>query len=293
MTISSASSVEPNTNFAFGTIAATPIFRTTADLVPGPATSPTAIVCVIDEDGSLRGSAERLIRSSGWEVQTFGSVHEFLAFPTVAAPSCLVLDAAMSEMNSLELQRRLAADRPDMSVIFVSGIGDVRTTVLAMKAGAFDFLVKPIGHEVLLHAIAGALECSRVAFDRRLVTQELRERYATLTGREREVMSLVVAGRLNKQVGAELGISEITVKAFRGNLMRKLNAESLPDLVNMAARLGIAIPEMGRRCRNVCAVPTDRAVSADRAPCGGEHRHLRGHQPASVHEPFGWRLSVC
>jgi FixJ family two-component response regulator len=206
-----------------------------------------------------------------------------------------VLDAAISEMGCVELQRRLAADRPDMTVIFVSAVGDVRTTVLAMKAGAFDFLVKPVGDEVLLHAIVEALECSRIAFERRLGTQELRERYATLTGREREVMSLVVAGRLNKQAGAELGISEITVKAFRGSLMRKLNAESLPDLVHMAARLGIAIPEMGRRCRTVFAGPTDRTVSVDRerAPRGLEHRQLRGHQAAPVHESFGWQLSVC
>jgi FixJ family two-component response regulator len=269
MTFAATLSVERNTHFAFGTIAASPIFRTTADFVSGPASSPVPFVSVVDEDGSLRGPVERLACSSGWEVRSFGSACELLAFPPVAGPSCLVLDTAMSKMDSLELQRRVAADRPDTSVVFVSGTGDVRTTVLAMKAGAFDFLVKPLCDDVLWHAIAGALECSRTAFERRLGTQKLRERHATLTGREREVMRLVVAGLLNKQVGAELGISEITVKAYRGSLMRKLKADSLPDLVNMAARLGIAIPEMGRRWRN--GPPADEASSAvrDRAPCCG------------------------
>ncbi len=197
----------------------------------------TPIVYVVDDDVSVRESLELLIENAGWKPQVFASAQEFLTHPRAAVPRCLVLDVALPGLNGLELQERLA-DRTDMPIIFITGYGDVPMTVRAMKAGAVEFLTKPFRDDVLLTAIGGAIACSRAALRLDAEMRALRTCYASLTPRERQVMALVVAGLLNKQVGGELGISEITVKAHRGQVMRKMKAESLPDLVTMAARLG-------------------------------------------------------
>jgi FixJ family two-component response regulator len=200
----------------------------------------TPIVFVVDDDISVRESLESLIRCEGWQPETFASAREFLIHPRVQAPSCLVLDVSLPGLNGLELQKRVAVERTDMPIIFITGYGDVPTTVEAMKAGAVEFLTKPFSDAVLLSAVRQAIERSRVALGHEAVMRTLRDCYASLTGRERQVMALVVSGLLNKQVGGELGISEITVKAHRGQVMRKMKAESLPDLVEMAARLRVA-----------------------------------------------------
>jgi FixJ family two-component response regulator len=203
-----------------------------------PATSRAVpAVFVVDDDVSVRESLELLIISAGWHVETFASAQEFLLRDRPATPSCLVLDVNLPDVNGLELQKRVAAGGAGIPIIFITGHGDVRMSVRAMKAGAIEFLVKPLGHELLLRAIEEALGRSRHALAEEAEMRTLRERYATLSGREREVMDLVARGLLNKQVGGELGISEITVKAHRGKMMRKMQAESLADLVNMAARL--------------------------------------------------------
>jgi len=199
----------------------------------------TPIVFIVDDDVSVRSALESLIASAGWVPETFASAQEFLRRPRVAAPSCLVLDVSLPDINGLELQRRVATDRTDMPIIFISGYGDVPMTVRAMKAGAVEFLMKPFKDDVLLDAIRGAIERSLTALREESEAQVLRSRSASLTPREREVMALVVSGLLNKQVGGELGISEITVKAHRGQVMRKMKAESLPALVTMAWRLGV------------------------------------------------------
>jgi FixJ family two-component response regulator len=199
----------------------------------------TPIVFIVDDDASVRSALESLIESAGWVPETFASAQEFLRRPRIAAPSCLVLDMSLPDINGLELQRRVATDRTDMPIIFISGYGDVPMTVRAMKAGAVEFLMKPFKDDVLLAAIRGAIERSLTALRDESEAQVLRSRSASLTPREREVMALVVSGLLNKQVGGELGISEITVKAHRGQVMRKMKAESLPALVTMALRLGV------------------------------------------------------
>jgi FixJ family two-component response regulator len=196
------------------------------------------IVFVVDNDLTVRESLESLIGASGWHPMTFASAREFLAQPRVNAPSCMVLDVALPGLGGLDLQK-LVADRTDLPVIFLTGHGDVEMTVRAMKAGAIEFLTKPCRPEMLRGAIADALGRSRGALAREEAMKSLRESYASLSPRERAVMTLVVSGLLNKQVGGELGISEITVKAHRGQVMRKMKADSLPDLVTMAARLGL------------------------------------------------------
>ena len=211
-------------------IASRAIERMTADTLP--------VVFVVDDDISVRESLELLIKTAGWRVETFASAQEFLSRPRAVVPCCLVLDVTMPGLNGLELQQRLA-ERTEMPIIFITGYGDVPMTVRAMKAGAAEFLTKPVKDDVLLEAIRQSIERSRAALDRESQMQVLRDCYSSLTPREREVMSLVVSGLLNKQVGGELGISEITVKAHRGQVMRKMKADSLADLVTMAERLGV------------------------------------------------------
>jgi len=198
----------------------------------------TSIVFVVDDDVSVRESLELLIKYAGWQPETFGSAREFLSRPRVALPCCLVLDVTLPGLNGLELQQQLA-ERTDMPIIFITGHGDVPMTVQAMKAGAVEFLTKPFKDDVLLDAIRSAIERSRAALRLDSEMRALRNRHESLTPRECEVMALVVSGLLNKQVGGELGISEITVKAHRGQVMRKMKADSLPDLVRMATRLGL------------------------------------------------------
>ena len=205
----------------------------------------TPIVFVVDDDSSVRNALERLIDSAGWRSATFASALEFLAGERISAPSCLVLDVSLPDLDGLELQRRLAADRLDMPIIFITGYGDVAMTVRAMKAGALEFLTKPFDDDVLLGAIAQALERNRTALRRQAEMRTLRDRHSSLSRREREVMSLVCSGLLNKQVASELGISEITVKAHRGRVMRKMKARSLADLVRIAARLGVTRADAG------------------------------------------------
>jgi len=203
------------------------------------------IVFVVDDDISVRESLESLIRCAGWQPETFASAQEFLAHPPALAPSCLVLDVGLPDLNGLELQKRVAVDRIEMPIIFITGYGDIPMTVKAMKAGAVEFLTKPFGDEVLLSAIRNAIERSRTALSHEAQIRVLRKRYASLSRREQEVMALVVCGLLNKQVAGELGISEITVKAHRGQMMRKMEADSLADLVKIAGKLGIAAAAKG------------------------------------------------
>jgi FixJ family two-component response regulator len=204
-----------------------------------PATSHvTPIVFVVDDDISVRESLELLFRCEGWQPETYASAQEFLMRPRPVVPSCLVLDMSLPDLSGLALQKRLALERSDMPIMFITGHGDVATSVEAMKAGAVEFLMKPFKDKELLEAIRESLERSRLALAREGEMSTLRARYASLTPRERQVMALVVSGLLNKQVGGELGISEITVKAHRGKVMQKMEAKSLADLVKIATRLG-------------------------------------------------------
>lgn len=206
---------------------------------PLPMPPVTPIVFVVDDDVSVRESLEALIRYAGYQVETFASAREFLAHPVARVPSCLVLDVGLPDLNGLELQERIADERVDMPIIFITGQGDIPMTVKAMKAGAIEFLTKPLGPDVVLSAIKNALARSETTLGDEAEIQTLRDRYASLSGREQEVMALVTSGLMNKQVGGELGISEITVKAHRGRVMRKMKARSLADLVRMAGSLGL------------------------------------------------------
>jgi FixJ family two-component response regulator len=205
-----------------------------------PMLSTTPIVFVVDDDPSVREALESLIVQSGWRAQVFESAQDFLSFPRAVVPSCLVLDVTLPGLNGLELQSLIAGDRIDMPIIFITGHADVPMTVKAMKAGAVEFLTKPVAEDVLINAIGSAIARSRITLDQESESQALRSLYAKLTPRERDVMTLVVRGLLNKQVGGELGMAEITVKAHRGQIMRKMKAASFADLVNMGARLGLA-----------------------------------------------------
>src|SRR6266446_2453369 len=202
-----------------------------------PMSHATPIVFVVDDDVSVRESLELLIGCAGWQPETFASAQAFLARPRVHTPSCLVLDVTLPDLNGLDLQKRIAVDRIDMPIIFITGYGDVPMTVQAMKAGAVEFLTKPFDDDVLLSAIRHAIDRSHTTLGHEAEIQALRDCHASLSRREREVMALVVSGLLNKQIGFELGISEITVKAHRGKVMRKMKADSLADLVKMDARL--------------------------------------------------------
>lgn len=204
-----------------------------------PKSQPQPIVFVVDDDISVRESLELLIEFAGWQPETFASAEEFLARPRIATPSCLVLDVSLPALNGLELQKLIGADRVDMPIIFITGHGDVPMTVQAMKAGAVEFLIKPFDDEVLLSAIRHALKRSAAVLDEQAEITALRDSFDSLTPREQDVMRLVVAGMLNKQIGLKLGISEITVKAHRGKVMQKMQADSVADLVKTAVRLGL------------------------------------------------------
>jgi len=209
-----------------------PVAATRTDITP--------CIFIVDDDVSVRESLELLIETAGWQAMPFSCAADFLACPKPSTPSCLVLDIGLPDLNGLELQHRLAPNGATTPIVFITGTGDIPMTVRAMKAGAVEFFTKPFCDEALLAAIERALQVSRATLRCEAEMAVLRDRYASITRREAQVMSLVVAGLLNKQAAGELGISEITVKAHRGSLMRKMMACSLPDLVKMALRLGIA-----------------------------------------------------
>lgn len=199
-------------------------------------------VFVVDDDLAVRESLAALVRFAGWPVLTFSTAQAFLDQARGPTPGCLVLDVALPDLNGLDLQERLRLERTELPIIFISGVGDVPTSVRAMKAGAVEFLAKPFDDNALLSAIAEAVERSGAAIAAHSSAERLREDYARLTGRERQVMSRIAAGLLNKQVASELGISEITVKAHRGQVMRKMRARSFAELINMASALSMAPP---------------------------------------------------
>jgi len=233
----------------------------------------TPIVSVVDSDATVRKSLESLILSAGWKARSFPSGREFLACPRSLTPGCLIADATFADLSGLELQQRIA-DRPEMPIIFITRDSDVNTTVRAMKAGAFEFMLKPFREDAMLRVITAAIAHSRTALKREAELGTLRQRHASLSRREQQVMALVVQGWLNKVIGAELGISEITVKAHRGNVMRKMQARSLPELVAIAASL--CLPTPADRW-----IEHSQMVYIDRAPRG------RGHQAPHASEPVG------
>jgi FixJ family two-component response regulator len=207
------------------------------ELTPLHISNTEPIVFVVDDNVSFRESLESLIKCGGWHSKTFASAREFLAWPRPVVPSCLVLNVSLPDLNGLDLQKRVAVERPDTPVIFITDQPDVYTSVRAMKAGAVEFLMRPFDDDILLGAVQECLKRSCFALSRDAETRSLRNSYARLSHRERQVMALVVSGLLNKQVGVELGISEITVKAHRGQVMQKMKAESFAALVRMAMRL--------------------------------------------------------
>jgi FixJ family two-component response regulator len=204
-----------------------------------PMPAPTPIVFVIDDDVSVRESLELLVRYEGWQAETFASADEFLARPREFVPSCLILDLSLPGFSGLDLQERIAGERTDMPIIFITGHGDIPSTVQAMKAGAVEFLTKPFTDDALLTAVRHALDRSRIALNQDAESQKLQDCYESLSIRERQVMWLVVSGLLNKQVSSELGIREITVKVHRGRVMEKMKADSFAELVEMATRLRV------------------------------------------------------
>jgi len=207
--------------------------------VAAPKSQQHPIVFVVVDDVSVRESLELLIKFAGWQPETFASAKDFLERQRTTTPSCLVLDVSLPDLNGLELQKLIANERTDMPIIFITGHGDVPMTVQAMKAGAVEFLVKPFDDEVLLSAIRHAIRRSAAVLHDQAEIEALRSNYESLTPREQDVMRLVVAGMLNKQIGLKLGISEITVKAHRGKVMQKMKADSIADLVKTAVRLGL------------------------------------------------------
>ena len=238
MNPAASSAMQPWTQFEVDALA-----RLTAvghELTLPPVSQIAPVIFVVDDDMSVRESLELLIRCEGWQAETFSSAQEFLDRPRNLGPSCLVLDYSLPDLNGLDLQKRVAVERADMPIIFITGCGDVAMTVKAMKAGALEFLTKPFSDDHLLKAIRDGLDRSRAVLRHEADMQALRDRYASLSCRERQVMALVVSGLLNKQVGGELGISEITVKAHRGKVMQKMQADSLADLVKMSGKLGLA-----------------------------------------------------
>jgi FixJ family two-component response regulator len=202
-----------------------------------PPTSPTVVV--VDDDISIRESLELLIQNEGWQPALFESAQEFLARLPTVFPSCLILDVNLPDLSGLDIQQRITDEKSSTPIIFITGYGDIPTSVRAMKAGAAEFLTKPLDGEVIIRAIRDAVLRSQANLKREGVQRQLQERFALLTKREREVMNFVVKGLMNKQVGFELGISEITVKAHRGKVMEKMRATTFVDLVNMAGKLGI------------------------------------------------------
>jgi FixJ family two-component response regulator len=201
------------------------------------------VVFVVDDDPSMRDSLQDLLQSVGMEARVFRSTQEFLRAERPDAPGCLVLDVRLPGQSGLDFQRTLATSGIELPIVFISGHGDIPMTVRAMKAGAVEFLAKPFRDQDLLDAIQGGIERDRARRGDAALVAQLRERFASLTEREREIMALVVAGRQNKQIAAELGVSEVTVKAHRGQIVRKMRARSLPELVRMADRLGVPAPK--------------------------------------------------
>ena len=204
---------------------------------------PTPMVFVVEDDHSVREALAGLIRSAGWNVEVFVSAHEFLARPSIDAPSCLVLDVGLPGLSGLDLQAHMAKLNNHIPIVFITGAGNIPMSVRAMKAGAVEFLTKPFLEQDLLDGIRLAIERNRASRAEDNELRELRECYESLTQRERQVLELVIAGRLNKQAAAELGTSEITVKVHRGRVMAKMRATSLPDLVNRAAKLKLSPAE--------------------------------------------------
>jgi FixJ family two-component response regulator len=197
------------------------------------------VIAIVDDDPSVREGLQSLIRSAGWRVETFGSAQEFLARSGREAPGCVVLDLQLPGLSGLDLQKRMAEVDLEIPIVFLTGHGNIPASVQAMKAGAIEFLTKPVAEEDLLRAIQEALERDRRTRQQHAEIHDLQSRYDTLTAREREVMQQVISGLLNKQVAAELTITEFTVKIHRGQVMRKMRADSLADLVRMAGSLGI------------------------------------------------------